>query len=49
MVRIMKTYDNRIKYIELLMKYDDISDYKNMNYPKDSIMNFINQEMKKIG
>ena len=25
---MMKTYDNKIKYIELLMKYDDISDYK---------------------
>ena len=29
----MKTYDNRIKYIELLMKYDDISDYKKYELP----------------
>ena len=31
----MKTYDNRIKYIELLMKYDDILDYKNLIHKKD--------------
>ena len=24
----MRTYDNRIKYFELLMKYDDIHNYK---------------------
>ena len=30
----MKTYDNRIKYIELLMKYDDISIYKNYELPE---------------
>ena len=30
----MRTYDNRIKYIELLMKYDDISDYKNYDLPE---------------
>ena len=42
----MKTYDNKIKYIELLMKYDDISDYEKwMGFT----LNFINQEMKKSG
>lgn len=30
----MKTYDNRIKYIELLMKYDNISDYKKYELPE---------------
>lgn len=30
----MKTYDNRIKYIELLMKYDAISDYKKYELPE---------------
>ena len=30
----MKTDDNRIKYIELLMKYDDISDYKKYELPE---------------
>ena len=30
----MKAYDNRIKYIELLMKYDDISDYKKYELPE---------------
>lgn len=30
----MRTYDNRIKYFELLMKYDDISDYKKYELPK---------------
>jgi len=29
----MKTYDNRIKYYELLMKYDDISEYKKYELP----------------
>ena len=30
----MRTYDNRIKYFELLMKYDDISDYKKYRLPE---------------
>lgn len=29
----MKTYDNRIKYYELLMKYDDITEYKKYELP----------------
>lgn len=30
----MKTYDSRIKYIELLMKYDDLSNYKKYKLPE---------------
>lgn len=30
----MRPYDNRIKYFELLMKYDDISNYKKYELPK---------------
>lgn len=30
----MKTYDNRIKYFELLMKYDDIHNYKKYELPE---------------
>ena len=30
----MKTYDNRIKYYELLMKYDDVTDYKRYELPE---------------
>jgi len=30
----MKTYDNRIKYFELLMKYDDITNYKKYELPE---------------
>ena len=29
----MRTYDNRIKYYELLMKYDDIAKYKTYELP----------------
>lgn len=30
----MRTYDNRIKYFELLMKYDDIHNYKKYELPE---------------
>ena len=30
----MKTLDNTIKYYELLMKYDDLSNYKNYELPE---------------
>ena len=30
----MKTYDNRIKYVELLMKYDDLSNFKKYELPE---------------
>ena len=30
----MRTYDNRIKYYELLMKYDNISEYKKYLLPE---------------
>ena len=45
----MRTYDNRIKYFELLMKYDNISNYKKYELPEGFIMNSISQEMKKSG
>ena len=31
----MKTYDNRIKYVELLMKYDDLSNFKKYELPEE--------------
>lgn len=36
----MRTYDNRIKYYELLMKYDDITNYKKYELPEGFHYNF---------
>lgn len=30
----MKVYDNKLKYVELLMKYDDLSNYKKYELPE---------------
>lgn len=45
----MKSYDNTIKYYELLMYYKDTSIYKNIHYLMVFILSFIKMGIWMIG